>query len=441
MASIEKRGDSYRITVFLGRNGDHEIVRRRTTYTPELFTATGKKKKQTAIDKDVQKFASEFEKKVINGEYLDGEEISFDEYTKVWKREYAEINLTKRVEEDYCRQLTQRASPAFGHLPIARIKPDHIQQIVNKMQRPDPETGKVYAPKTIKSFYTAVRSVLLYAYRMEVIGSNPCDRVKLPTIKNLKEMQPFTEEEVRKFLEFIQSGEFQRKYTGGDRKKKSSGKIYHVSDYTETRKIHLVYQVLYTLALHTGLRRGELLALTWNDVDFDNRILSVTKAISKVNGAQIVKEPKTSAGKRDVDLDPSTILLLKRWYAEQETICQTLGSKWEGFRDDRFNENCIFINPLTGARMDIDTVQQKFRDLLTDYNRIHPEDPLPMIRFHDLRHTNATILLAKGIDVETVAKRLGHEKPSVTLDVYGHATKENGEKASLLLEDLFAVNK
>ena len=146
--------------------------------------------------------------------------------------------------------------------------------------------------------------------------------------------------------------------------------------------------------------------------------------------------------------------LLKEWKKRQQQICLQLGSQWQGKRGKDYDENFIFIQIDSGKAMYLDTPSQKFPKLIKKYNDSIDEkikeasseeeadklqaEKLPEIRFHDLRHTSATLLIADGIDVETVAARLGHSTVSLTLNRYGHALPENDLKAAQALERIFA---
>lgn len=429
MACINKRGNTYRIIVSVGRDSAGKQLTKSCTFKPT-------EKTPKRIEKEVRRYAEEFEKKVLNGEYLDGEQITFDQFIEVWKTEWAEQKLTLRIQEEYADHLRLKASPVIGHMKLAKIKPLHIQSIVTDLQK------RGYAPKTIKYTYTAINSVLKYAYRMEVIATNPCDRVELPTMKNVSEMQFFTEDQAQRFLSFLYSGEYTKHYKEHTRTRKATGKTFVVKGYDEIRKIPLQHQVFFTLSIYGGFRRGELIALTWNDIDFRNKTVSINKSVSKTKYKQFEKDPKTAAGNRTIKLPDHCFSLLKKWQIKEKELCMKLGSKWEGYRGKEFDYNNIFISMDSGRRMDVDTPTHVFKDYLLAYNDncTLEDDKLPLIRLHDLRHTNATLLLGNGADIETVANRLGHEKASVTLDIYGHAIEANDEAAAATLEKLLAVN-
>ena len=120
-------------------------------------------------------------------------------------------------------------------------------------------------------------------------------------------------------------------------------------------------------------------------------------------------------------------------------ISLKLGTAWQGYRGKEYGKNPVFIQMDSGKRMNVQSPTAKFKKILKAYNAAVPEEKqLPMIRLHDLRHTSASHMLANGVDIETVAKRLGHSKASFTLDIYGHALESMDEKAAEVLDNVFS---
>ena len=181
------------------------------------------------------------------------------------------------------------------------------------------------------------------------------------------------------------------------------------------------------------------LPLTWNDVDFKSRTISINKAITKTKEGQFVKETKTVAGNREIMLPSQCFEVLKEWKLKQMELALSLGDEWQGETGKDFDKNYIFIQLENGSRMDIDTPTHKFKKAIRNYNDscTCEENKLPEIHLHDLRHTSATLLLSNHVDIETVSHRLGHSKASITLDVYGHWMEETDRTASDTLENLF----
>jgi len=420
----------YKITASNGRDLNGKQIKKNTTYTPKAKTPK-------AIEKEVEKFAQDFEDRFRNGDYLSGEETTFREFYKVWKRNWLErSNLTERIKEEYISRLENKVLPEIGHMKMAKIRATHIDDILHKMT----DDGK--SPKTVRYYYTVINSVFKYAFKKEIIKENPCLRCDdLPTIRKDKELHYFTLDQAKRFLGALDQ-EYSLQYKERQRVD-SSGNTYPVKAYTSIRKISPMYKAYFYVAIYGGFRRGEMCALTWEDIDFEKQSIRITKSVSrtKANG-QILKDPKTPTSNREIRLPSDCFRILKDWKDEEIKLMWKLGSAWEGSRGSDFDRNYVFIRLDNGLMIDLDTPSHKFKEIIEIYNNSLKEDEedlrLPEIRLHDLRHTSATLLLASNTDIETVSHRLGHSKASITLDVYGHALETMDEKASDTLEKIFA---
>ena len=424
MAGIHKRGDSYKISVSMGFDDEGKRIFKTTTYIPK---STGKK----AIEKEVRQFADEYEKRVKEGLYLEGDEIKFNAFVKLWADNWAVDHLTISTVEGYLDILKKRVQPHIGSIILAKIKPLHIENIYRSMKT----NGN--APATIKRTHAVINSVFKYAYRMEIIKDNPCSRVQIPKAETDTSLHYFTLEQAKTFLKALEK-EYTYKYKGHQRTD-DTGKIYHVGEYEEKHSIPFQWRVFFNLSLFGGFRKSELVALTWEDIDYKHGTISINKAIAKVKGGQIVKETKTKAGNREIKLPDFCMQLLREWQNRQMMLCFNLGTQWKAERGKTAAKNNVFIQLDNGLPMHIDTPTHKFKEILQTYNDscTNEADKLPLIRLHDLRHTSATLLLSRGTDIETVSNRLGHAKASVTLDIYGHALKEMDEAAANTLNSMF----
>lgn len=440
MASIEPRVNkdgkitSYRITVSLGYDEDGTKIFDRTSYKPKATTPAKARK-------EVEQFAVEFEKMVKEGTaFTSGDRITFKQFVKYWEDNSLEMKvksgtLTKRGKEDYIKALNNHVVPRIGRMKLSEIKATHIDKIVLHLL----DEGK--KPKTIRNIFNTIRSCFDYAFRKDFIRENPCLRCEpLPKVERGSEIHTFTEDQVRRFLNDALTRKYEIRIKGHTRKyENGSGQEFTVNEYTEHRSVPLQFRAYFTLAVYGGFRRGELIGLNWEDVDPENKTIRIRQAVSLSDEGQYLKDPKTEAGKRTIKVPEVCFDLLDEWKKEQKILSLKLGTAWEGYRGKDFDKNPVFIQNDTGKRMNVQTPSAKFHSILKAYNQTVDEaDRLPMIRLHDLRHTNASHLVASGVDIETVAKRLGHSKPSFTLDVYGHALEENDEKASDRLEQIFA---
>lgn len=429
MANITKRGkNSYRIKVNTSSELTGKPAVHYTTYHPQE-TAPSK------IKKELQAAAADFERRVKEGKIYSGEKCSFDEIARLWIRDYVKDNDTVKTVEGYERMLQRRISPAIGSLPIARISPLTINEFYRSM------TEEGLAPATVRRYHCVVSGAFKFAYKAGIIESNPCDRVTLPKRGQIYKYQIWTEDQIDIFFAALK-GHFTT-HVSERHRTDSQGNVYPIAAYDVDRHISSMFYALYQLSIFSSCRRGEIACLTWEDIDFTKKELSVTKAVSltKAEGLTI-KEPKTAAGIRRITLPGRCINALKDWKKEQIRLSFELGSKWEGYSGREFDKNFIFIQKDSGKMIHADTIGNKFKEIVQNYNAgcEDPADRLPEIRLHDLRHTGASLLIANGVDVVTVSHRLGHAKPSTTMDIYSHAIPLKDQHASDVLDKLITAN-
>ncbi len=442
MASIRPRGVkkdgtfSYQVTVYIGKDAEGKRM-------VQNFSFVSRSKAPTKAQKEVEAYAAELDAKVRNGDILTDEKITFAQFVKIWEKNWLPAK-TPTVRQNYMCVLRARVIPYIGEMKLIAVRATHIDNILKEKL-----AGK--AANTIRMTYAVTNSVFRYALKKQYIRENPCLRCDdLPSVslKSGKDLSFFTLDQAKRFLRDALTQKYDLKISGHKRILKKTGVIYQVADYSERHSIHFMWRVYFTLAIYGGFRRGELCALTWRDIDMEKGIVSINKALVSVKGGQLVKEPKTSAGMRDIMLPADCIELMKQWKQQQRMLRMKLGSAWEGHWDqtkedgaeDSFEDNNLFIQLDTGLPIHLSTPGHKFHEILDMYNATceKEKDKLPHIRLHDLRHTSATLLLSTNMDIETVAHRLGHSKPSVTLDIYGHALPENDKQASDTIGAMFA---
>lgn len=429
LATITKRGNSYRIKVTNGRDANNKQIQHTTTYTPKATTPK-------AIEKELQAFAIEYEKRIHNGDLWDGENIKFSDFVDVWDEKWASDrdNITLGTYECYKGMIDRQFIPIWGNRKISSIKPKDINDLYLKMKK----DGR--ARTTIKKTHTVLNSIMNYAYKMEVIKDNPCSRIDIPKVKKnaideTSKLHFFELEQARTFLDVALTKRYSYTCRSHNRLLKSTNDEYIVPEHTQSHAIHEQFRCYFYLAIYGGFRRGELIGLTWENIDFKNHSIKITQSIGKTKSGMIVKSPKTISSYREIILPKKCFELLSDWKKNMKKQCLSFGTAWEGYRGAEFDKNSVFITD-TGATMHLDTPSHKLKEVINLYNASceNEKDKLPQIRLHDLRHTSATLLLAQNVDIETVSKRLGHSKASITLDIYGHATKSNDKIASDILE-------
>lgn len=384
MPYIEKRGkDSYRLVVSLGFNAEGKHIREMRTI---------KCKNKTEAKKELAKFVAEIE----TGQYFAPQKMTFSQFVEEWKDKYAKKQLGATTYETYLTFLNNRILPQFGHMQIEKINTMQILDFLNKLQedgvRGDGKSGAL-SSATVEKHHRIFRNIFKRAVEWKVIKESPAENVKKPKVQS-REGRVFTEEQVRKLMSHL---------SGEDMK----------------------WKVIVTLAITTGMRRGEIAGLEWDHINLEKGKINIqqTLAYTKEQG-YIFKEPKTRNSIRTVTLSQSVVEQLKRYKNMKIRQKLRVGDSWEG--GSRF---LLFSSDL-GRQMDPKSITRWWKKRLKKYE-------LPEITFHELRHTSATLLINQGVHMKTISARLGHSKIGTTMDLYGHALESADEKAAEHFDNLF----
>lgn len=446
MASIEKRGDKYRITVYDGYDMNGHQVKRRKTWKPDVNMT------DYQIKKELERQCVLFEQECKRGQVVNGS-IKFEEFVEKWFKEYAQTNLRPTTIARY-RALTERVYKAIGHVRLDRIKPNDLTRFYMSLRGMDANKKSSYkikgdfkktvhsknltyekvseisglgirtvksvphgdvvsnetahkisqalnmdveelfqvadkgnsklAPKTIKHHHTFIMSVLERAVKWGYIYENPCKKIDPPKV-NRKQIKCFSTEQAKEFLKCLENES-------------------------------LKYKVIFYILLLTGMRRGELLGLEWSDIDFENNTISINRAsLYTVSEGVFTDTTKNEHSIRTIYVSKELINLLKEYYIEQMKEKESLGDLWVNS-----NRICIQWN---GKPMSPNTPYEILQKLLKKYD-------LPQVSIHSLRHTNATIMIESGTDLKTTSARLGHSQTSTTMNIYVHQIKSSNEHAA-----------
>ena len=424
MATIKERNGSYQITVSCGYDIMGKHLRETITFTPEPGLTP--KKKQKAVEE----FARKFEEEVRNGISQDGRRTSLKEFADRWLAEYAPQKLQPRTVEAYTKELNEKILPALGHVKLSELRPATLNGFFSAMAKDGARRDKKpggYSRATIKKTQDVLSSVLRTATDWEIIEKNPMDRVRTVGECAADKVKFFTPEQAATFLDYI--AQPYTVATKGHSRTDDTGKDYTVGDYQREMEMPEQLQVLFNLAIYGGLRKGELLALEWSDIDFENDTVTVSKAVTVVAGEQITKQPKTKTSNRKVSIPHFLTQKIKAMRRQRLEYRLSLGDYWKG-------AEWLFIQE-NGKQMSYYTPNAAFTKTVSRYNEGKPvEAQLPAIPFHGLRHTSATLLIASKQDVRTVSARLGHAQASTTMNIYAHALQETDRKAARALENM-----
>ena len=388
--SIEKRGkNSYRLTVSEGFDLNVKpMIHRKTVH---------------GTKKDAEVELAKFVTEVQNGLVIDGKSLKFSEFTEIWKRDYGSKELAPSTYKRYCRMLETRLLPYFGHFYINKIKPTDIMkfydllekdtQLVRKKGNNGSKNKKPLSGKTILEHHRLLRAMLHKAVYWQLIISNPAERVQSPKARKPKR-RSYDDEQTKILLENLEQLSIE-----------------------DTK-----YKVAIILTVFTGVRLGELMGLEWQDVDFKNGIISINRSSQYLADMGVfTKVPKTESSIREIAIPEFIISLLeeyKLWYEEQKSI---YGELWT-------NSDRLFVQA-DGKPMHPSTISKWFVKYVGQIG-------LPVINFHGLRHTNASLLVAQNIDIAVISARLGHAQISTTLDFYVHPLLSHNRKAGYALENL-----
>jgi integrase len=291
--------------------------------------------------------------------------------------------LRPKTWSQYSQVVRQYVSPYLGDYGLDEVGPGDIQELYGKL------LSQGRSLFTLRITHAVLHRALRQAVRWGILDRNPCDGVDKPKPRR-REMQTLTAGQVRRLLEAVEGTQF---------------------------------EALYYLAVTTGLRQGELLGLKWSDVDWSVPCLKVQRQLQRIAGQGLVfAEPKTTAGRRVVVLGPSAVEKMKQHLQRQSREREKSGkTRWQDY-------DLVFPSS-RGTPMGP-------RNLLRHFKITLERAGLPNVRFHDLRHTAASLMLMQGTHPKVVQERLGHSQISVTLDTYSHVLPSLQAEAAEKIDEL-----
>lgn len=315
------------------------------------------------------------------------ERQTLGEYLDRWLTDVAKPKVRPKTYHSYAQLVRLHLKPALGRHQLGKLEPQHVQAMMN---------AKIKAglsPRTVQYLRAVLRRALGQALKWGMVARNVATLVDPPRVVQ-PEIQPLDPDQARQFLEAVR----------GDR-----------------------LEALYAVALALGLRQGETLGLRWRDVDLDLGIVQVRVALQRVNGEKPrLVEPKTRQSRRTLPLPEALVVQLRSQRTRQREEHLLAGPRWEGQDWD-----LVFTNTL-GGPLDARHLVRAFKAHLVRAG-------LPDIRFHDLRHSCASLLLAQGVHPRTVMEVLGHSTITLTMNTYSHVIPQAQRQAVELLQGLFAA--
>ena len=361
-------------------------VRRRPDGRWEARATIGGKRVSFYADRqgDALKAMHAAQKAADDGTYFEPKRVTVGAWLDTWLSEYVQPSVKPLSLSAYQSRVNTHIKPALGHVPLQQLNATQIQAFYNSLSR-----KKNLAPKTIKNVHGILHKCLGQAVKLRYIGYNPCDACELPRMER-REIQPLTEREIRAFLAEIREGEPLRD--------------------------------LFTVALFTGMREGEICGLPWEAVNFHAGTITIKQQMQrekKKGGCHYIATTKNDRT-RTITAAPYVMGILKEIFTEQKRQHLMAGLAWK-------NEwNLVFVRP-DGSFIPPQTALKRFKAAAARIGR-------PDARFHDLRHTYAVTALQEGDSVKTVQENLGHATASFTLDVYGHVSEKMKAESAARME-------
>lgn len=392
-------------------NGEGYIRQRKPNLWEGQYVAgideNGKQIKKSIYGKtqgEVSKKLNSIINSLNTGTYIAPDKITLAEWFETWKKDYL-VDVKQSTINQYDYQFRVHILPELGRTKLQKITGVKLQGLYSSVQKPhkiklEDRTinCKGISPKSLKNLHGALHKCLNQAIKAGYIRNNPCDACVLPTIVK-KEMNTVTD--VSQFLKIIKGDE---------------------------------YENLFILAVFSGMRQSEIIGLSWDCVDLDNNIIIVEKQLRRDHGQAgqeyLFTSPKN--GKKRI-ISPAQYVFdaLKREQTKQKA------NKLKHGVDFVNKDNLVFTNEIGGHLSDI-TVRNHL-------NRLLVANGINNIRFHDLRHSFATISLENGEDIKTVSENLGHATVAFTMDIYAHVTeamkKRSGDRMQEYINSLQGVRK
>lgn len=355
---------------------------------------SGKRRTRTqnfrGTKKEAQVKLAELVTEHARGNLVDLTKTTVAQFIERWLRDWAESHVSEKTRERYAELLRNHIVARIGDVQIQKLRPVHLNEVYGKMLR-GADGRPALAARTVGHTHRALHRALGHALRWGVVSSNVAELVSPPRVE-AKELEILDPEKVQLVLRGLRG--------------------------------RSIYPVC-VLALATGMRRGELLALRWCDVDLDGGALQVEQSLeqTKRHGLRF-KSPKTKHGRRRITLPPSAVAELRTHRAAQQEARLRLGL-------GKAPADALVFPKWDFTPRSPNSLTKEWHDAVTR------TEGVPKVSLHSLRHTHASHLIAAGLDVLAISRRLGHGSPTITLSVYGHLFPNADDRAASAIETAF----
>ncbi|MBR6570284.1 MAG: tyrosine-type recombinase/integrase [Clostridia bacterium] len=406
MGSIEQRGpNSWRVGVQVQTEDGRKWIRRSLKFSDALSPAQQRRQAEKALH--------QLEADVENGKARANQNMTVDDLAALWMRRHVLANLSPVTAKNYKHLLDRRILPKLGSIPVEKVTPGVIADFMASIKeegrvsqkKPDEELKSKRRPsdvarlaknpaaplsdKTLRTYYDTLYQMFEKAVRWEILWRNPVATVDRPHFRS-KPVKYLDDDQAVQLLRALQSEE------------------------------NMSFRCAVLLALTCGLRLGEVGALTWSDVNWKKCTIDISKAAKYTPAAgSFVGDTKSESSDRTITLPAGMMTLLHETQQHHEYLAEFLGDRWRGVGR--------IVCSWDDSPLHHDTPSKQFRTFADKHG-------FTGVRFHDLRHTHATLLFASNIDAVAVASRLGHAKADTTLRIYAHVLKRRDEDSATAMQ-------
>ena len=324
-----------------------------------------------------------------SGEGIDPSKVTVLEFLERWERDWATTNVGLKTLERYRGLLKLYVKPRIGAMRLQKLRAVHLNELYTALLRSGGQDGRPLSPRSVGHVHRVLHRALGHAATWALVQQNVASLVSPPPVPD-GEIIILTEEQIGATLHYLQG-----------------------------RTLRPIVSFL----LGTGARRGEALAVRWSDIDFQKNVVRIERSLEQTKGSLRIKSPKTKHGRRSISISPWLAAELKSHRARQDERRLALGL-------GRAPDDMTVFARWNGELRSPSRLSQSFADVM---------DVLEIdCTLHGLRHTHVSQLIASGLDVLTISRRIGHASPSITLNVYSHMFSNTDARAAEIMEATFA---
>lgn len=323
------------------------------------------------------------------GEGVDPSKETIADFARRWDRDWLSINLSPKSIERYRELLRLYVVPRIGAMPVQKLRAATLAELYAALLRGGGKGGRPLAPATVSFVHRILHRMIGHAVTWGIVSTNVTESVEAPPTPDT-EIAVLSEDQIRRLMQHLNG-----------------------------RTLRPIVSFL----LGTGCRRGEALALQWKDIDFKKATVRIERSVEETKGGLRIKSPKTRHGRRNVSISPWLVAELRAHHLRQQEQRLKLGM-------GKAPEDSVVFARWDGGLRSPHSLTQKFAETMMALGFD--------ATMHVLRHSHVSQLIAAGLDVLTISRRIGHASPSITLDVYGHMFKNTDTKAAEIIEAAFA---